>query len=167
MREKKKPKTRRLFLIIGAIAILLITIGLILNSMQKKNELKVENWDERSPYNVSDLTIQGIVYDVKTNFKIEGHYTYHVFPALIYVNITQVVWASDQLMSEMGIIELKNDTWHQQKTIVIAYDKPDAIQISKGQLIEASGCYYRLSISVYALKLVVAQSVNGSYVKPL
>jgi len=167
MKENKKPKSRLLFLIIVVMAILTITAGFVFNLMQKKNELKVENWDEENPPCDADLTIQGIVYEVKNNARIEGDYTYHVFPALIYVNISQVVWASEQLMSEMGIRELQNDTWHQKDTIVIAYDKPDVIQISKGQLIESSGCYYRISNSVYALKLVIAEGVNGSYVVPL
>jgi hypothetical protein len=159
-----KLRNKGFLLTIAAIAVVLIMIGVIFNLSQTKNDLQIENWDA-SAYNSSDLTIRGIVYDIKTNVKIEGAYTCHVFPALMYVNITQVVWASDQLMSGMGILELQNDTWNHKDTIIIAYDKPDEIQISNGQLIETSGCYFTKSISVYAMKLVIAEGINESYLK--
>ncbi|MGB9914872.1 MAG: hypothetical protein ACPLIG_03940 [Candidatus Bathyarchaeales archaeon] len=157
---------------IAVLTILLITGGFVVMLLQQNNEksqLTLENWDSHSEagYNVSDLTVRGIILDVKTNYEIRGHYTYHVFPAVIYINITEVVWASEQLMAEMGIRELTNDTWNYQNSIAIAYDKPDMPELSRGQLVEARGCYYRLSGSVYGGKLVVALGVDGSYVKLL
>lgn len=158
--------------VIAVLTILLITGGFVAMLLQQNNaksQLTLENWDSHSEagYNVSDLTVRGIILDVKTNYEIRGHYTYHVFPAVIYINITEVVWASEQLMAEMGIRELTNDTWNYQNSIAIAYDKPDVPELSRGQLVEARGCYYRLSGSVYGGKLVVALGVDGSYVKLL
>lgn len=173
MKEKKKFIRRKLLPIVAVLAILLIVVGFVAIIMyqqnEKDNQLELENWDAHSSagYNVSDLTVRGTIFDIKTNYEIRGPYTYHVFPAVIYINITEVVWASEQLMSEMGIRELTNDTWNYQNSIVIAYDKPDVPELSRGQLVESSGCYYRLSGSVYGGKLVVAPGVTESYVRPL
>jgi len=113
------------------------------------------------------LTTQGTVYEIQTNIQLNSSYGHHVFTALVYVNITHVVWASDRLMSDMSIKNLENSTWNKQNTIVIAYDKPESIHLSKGQLIEASGCYYTVSVSVYVNKLVDHPDIQGSYVKIL
>ena len=68
-------------------------------------------------------------------------------------------------MSEMGIREYQNDIWNRRDTITIAYDKPDVPELSKGQIVESSGVYYRRTGSVYLWKLVVAPSIKESFVK--
>lgn len=170
MKEAKKPGFRISLQVIAALAILLITIGFIAIVMnQQNNQLRLENFDAYSSgrYNASDLTVRGTIYDVKLNYEYRGEKTYHVFSALIYINITEVAWASEELLSEMGIQEYQKTVWDRQDTITIAYDKADVPELSIGQTIEASGVYFRLTGSVYLWKLVVAPSISESYVKTI
>ncbi|MDR1993088.1 MAG: hypothetical protein LBQ98_06290 [Nitrososphaerota archaeon] len=132
--------------------------------MSQKVNLQYEDWDPF--FNECDLTIHGVVYDIETNVKIENGYTYHEFPVLAFVNITNIVWASDSLMSST-ILQLQANTVFGSNALIIAFDKTDEFQISKGQLIESSGKYFTITPSVYVLKLVVAEGVSGSYLKPL
>jgi hypothetical protein len=144
--------------------ILILSVVLFLNLSPKPNDI-VENWSGSSYRDVSSLTIQGTIYKIETNKRIDSEYGYHVFPALVHVNITNVIWASEQLMKENGIRHLENRSWDRRNTIVIAYDKPESIQLSEGQLIEASGCYCQLSVSAYVNKLVIHPEIQGSYIK--
>jgi hypothetical protein len=144
--------------------ILILSILLIINLSSKPNDI-VENWSGSSYRDVSSLTIQGTVYKIETNKRINSEYGYHVFPAVVHVNITHVIWASEQLMNANGIRYLENSTWDRRNTIVIAYDKPESIQLSEGQLIEASGCYCQLSVSAYLNKLVIHSEIQESYIK--
>lgn len=169
MTNAKKQKNRRvIYIMIAALLIFGASVAVLTYQyLENSDKLGLETWDNYADagYNVSDLTITGQIYGIKTDYTIEGQYSYHKFPALIYLNITKVVWASEQLMSEMGINKLPNNTWSNQDTIVIAYDKEDVPSLTIGESIEASGCYFRLSNSVYGGKLVVAQGVNDSYVE--
>jgi hypothetical protein len=127
--------------------------------------LTLESWSEHSAYNSSNLVVRGTVYDIQTNATLSNEKLYHVFPALVYINITKVLWASDDLMSAFGIRQLTNAAWNHQNTIVIAYDVNEAIPIAKDQLVESSGCYFTKTTSVYLFKIVINSEIEGSYIK--
>ena len=167
MHERSKPKIRKFLLAIAVVAMLLVAVGVIvINEQAQDKPLFLENWDDDyssiPEYKTAHLTVRGTIYNLKLNHEIRQDVQYHVFPAVIYINITEVVWASEQLMTEWHIEELPKDTWYGQDTIGIAYDKPDVPKLSKGQTIEASGVYFGCTISACGFKLVVAPEIEGS-----
>ena len=167
-----KKKAGKYWLVVVSLVVLLVIAGVIAgtilqNQNNEENQPELENWGGGFGSNSSNLVIRGIVSDVKVDYEARGPYTYHVFPAIITLNITEVVWVSPQLIDEMNIRQLQNDTWDRETTIMIAYDKPDPPELSIGQLVESSGYYWTVAESMYGHKLVVEPSINESYVKPV
>jgi len=93
-------------------------------------------------------------------------YNYHIFPALIIINVTDVVKAEES-WSWANLTEAKEYWMNQNMTVV--YDKPDVPSLFVGQRVEASG-YFDMPIEdswSYSHKLVIAMEIDDSYIKPL
>jgi hypothetical protein len=121
-----------------------------------------ENWSLRT---TASTKVRGVVTGIYLNYDVENYgYSYHVFPALIIVNVTEVVEAG----SSWRDLTEESEHW-MNENMTVAYDKPDVPSLTVGQRVEASG-YYDLPVedtSSYSFKLVVDAKIEGSYVTPL
>jgi len=128
-----------------------------------------ENWSNLAPRNAT-VTVRGIVKEVELNHISYGLASYHIFPAVIILNITEVVWMSDEVHAFLNK-EINNtfynSFWKVGNLRSIGHDFKDVPNLTEGELIEASGYWLYTTDSAYSMKLVVAPNVNGSYVKPI
>lgn len=124
------------------------------------NPLSPENWSRTAD---SNLTVQGLITRIELNRKFEGFTAYHVFPAVIRINITQVVHVDNDFQTEQ--IPWDNKTWNGSPSLTIAYDQPYLLNLQMGQLIECRGHYISITDSAYSFKILVSNYVNDSYIK--
>jgi hypothetical protein len=129
--------------------------------LQNYFELRhLENWDtlvSRDPsFGTPTLTVRGIIKDFKLDYTSVGFTTHHTFPAVVSLNITEFVWVDD------GVCIGRN-----RSSIGIGYDFKNVPNFRVGEHWEASGYWFPVMESPYSNKLVVAPSINGSYMKPL
>ncbi len=110
----------------------------------------------------SNLTVQGIITKIELNHKSEGLTTYHIFPAVIVINITKVVRVNEDFQTEN--IKWNNTAWNGFQTLTIAYDQPYSLNLQIGQLIECRGYYVSVTDSAYSFKLILSPYVNESYI---
>ena len=99
------------------------------------------------------------------NHKSEGFTTYHVFPAAIVINITQVVRVDEDFQTEN--IQWDNTTWNGFSSLTIAYDQPYSLNLQIGQPVECRGYYISITDSAYSFKVVVSSYIHESYIKAL
>lgn len=158
---------KRLVLAIITVIVLLIIVIFVIRFWQinQNNQTQPSN---SNADNESNLVIQGLVFDVKMNYNVSSDGVYHIFPAIVTVNITKFVWISDQLKYQAGKSPQFRDYSWQNKTSIIAYDRFDVPNLIKGQLIEAKGYYYSGGpLFVYNNKLVIEPTITDSYLKSL
>ena len=115
----------------------------------------------------SNLAVRGIVTAVETNRKSDGlgFNSYHIFRFYIHLKITEIVWAEDWL-TEYNAVSYANDTVNGWSSVVIGYDNLDNPRLAVGQNVECRGYYVPVTDIPYSFKITVAQSINGSYLKP-
>jgi hypothetical protein len=94
------------------VAIVSIGIYEYLNPLSPENLTRTED---------SNLTVQGIITKIELKHESYGLSTYHVFPAVIVINITQVVQVEEDFHTEN--IQWDNATWNGFPSLTIAYDQ--------------------------------------------
>lgn len=138
------------------------------NENQSLNtQLILENWDNNAGY-ISNLIIQGKISEVKLNSNVTWFGSYHIFPAIITVEITNLVRISEKSKDQADISpQYREFNWGTITSIIVAYDRLDVPNLIKGQLVETKGCYYNGFLSTYRFKLVIEPTITDSYLKLL
>ena len=146
------------------LAIVIFSSSLVL-SLRTTHVLREELYDEWRLETTADTTVRGVITEISLNREVNSYgYSYHIFPALIIVNVTEVVEVGE---SWMNLTEL-SEHWVNEN-LTVAYDKSDVPDLSLGELVETSG-YYDTPIEdswSYSHKLIIATEVHNSYIKPL
>jgi hypothetical protein len=117
-------------------------------------------------YNFGDqpnITLRGSVISAAYNYEVNTGFSYHVFPAYVTFNVTQIVWGNGVWENQTQALNYLT-----RQDLVVYYEKTDAPNLSVGQQIEVSGHYCSwLEDSLYSETLVVSTAINGSYLNPL
>ena len=158
------PKMKRVFY--ALLAIMILSSALVF-TLQTTRVLREELYDDWTWTRTADTTVRGFVTAIYLDHEINNQdYSYHIFPAIIILNVTEVTEVSiDESWLNMTKV---SEGWLNQN-LTIAYDKPDVPSLKVGQRIEASG-YFEVPVedpSAYSHKLVVDSEIVDSYVKPL
>ncbi len=134
-------------------------------SLRATNVLREELYDQWTLTTAADTTVQGVVREIHLNYEVDNNgYSYHVFPALIIVTVTEVLKA-DSIWMNLSEAEAY---WVNQN-MTIGYDRTDVPNLVVGQQVEASG-YYDLLIedqTSFSSKLVISAKIDGSYIMSL
>jgi len=154
-------KTKRLLLLILAgVLIPASLVGAKILQDPIKPWMHEEDWSRIVAYDLycgnSTLIVRGIVSSVVLNHTGFGYVSYHTFPALITLNLTEAVWIND------GVWDEKH-----RAVITVGYDFPEVPNLTVGGSYEVSGFWLSITDSAYSYKLVVAPSIKDSYIKPL
>ncbi len=139
-------------------------------SLRATHFLREELYDVWRYQTTADTRVRGIVAAIYLNYEVNNRdYSYHIFPALIIVKVTEVLKvAEDSWSSQWENLTEANTYWVNQN-MTIGYDKPDVPSLTVGLRVEARG-YYDTAIEdswSYSDKLVIAQEINDSYIRPL
>jgi hypothetical protein len=156
---------RRLRKSIYALLAIVILSSTLVFSLRATHVLREELYDNWSYETTADTTIHGIITGIYLNYEVNCYnYSYHIFPALIIVNVTEVVKVGE---SWMNLTE-RSEQWINEN-MTVAYDKPDVPNLTIGQNVEANGYYDQPveDIWSYSNKLVITTKINDSYIKPL
>ena len=164
-RHLSQQKTRILRIGIYISLAMVICGSASVMALRATNVLREELYYDWTLTTTASTAVRGVVTGIYLNYEVnDGGYSYHIFPALIVVNVTEVVKVGESWMS---LTELSEHWVNENMTI--AYDKPDVPDLSVGQWVEASG-FFEVppeDWSYYSYKLVIAAEIDGSYVKSL
>jgi len=156
---------RRLRKSLYALLAVVVFSSALVFSLRATHALREELYNDWSLKTTADATVRGVVTGIYLNYEVNCYgYSYHVFPALIIVNVTEVVKVGE---SWMDLTE-ESEHWVNEN-MTVAYDKPDVPSVTVGQRVEASG-YFDMPIEdtwSYSYKLVIAAEIAGSYVASL
>lgn len=159
----KQERQKRDWILVAFLTLILIIIVVVSASIYRYlNPLIPENWTREVD---SNLTVQGIITKIELNHKSEGFTTYHMFPAVVVINITQVVRVDEDFQTEN--IRWNNTTWNGSPILTIAYDQPYSLNLQIGRLIECRGYYVSVTDSAYSFKLIISPHNNESYIAML
>jgi hypothetical protein len=144
---------------------ILILSATVVFSLRATHVLREELYDDWTYATVADTTVRGVVTGVYPNIEVDNdNYSYHVFPALIIMNVTDVIKAD---LWGMNLTETR-ERWINQN-LTVAYDRSDVPSLNVGERVEARG-YYDLPVEdswSYSNKLVIAAEIDGSQVTSL
>ena len=120
--------------------------------------------------NHSNIAALGVITEIYPNFTsygLGGPHTkpYHVFPEVIVVNMTQILWTTDGLNNSLAYWKSPNSLGVQFRDVPIAYDASDVPVLSVGQVVEFSGYYQSITDGVNSFFITISPNVNGSYLK--
>ena len=160
--SKQERRKRNWVLTAFFTLIIVITVVVSVGIYRYLNPLSPENWTRTVD---SNLTVQGIIIKIELNHKSEGFTTYHIFPAVIVINITQVVRVDEDFQTEN--IQWDNTTWNGSPILTIAYDQPYSLNLQIGQLIECRGYYISITDSAYSFKVIISSYIHESYLRTL
>jgi hypothetical protein len=168
--KREGSRWRRFLPAVIAITLILVAVaGAKIMTDPIKPWMSQENWTDLSPRNAT-ITVRGVAKEIKLEYISYGLVSYHVFPAVIIFNVTEVVWMSDEVRTFINYDinnTFYNSFWNPGNLRSIGYDNKDMPSLSEGSLLEASGYWIPDTDSAYSMKLVVAPNVIGSYVKSL
>jgi len=154
---------RRLRKSLYALLAIVILSSTIVFSLRATHVLREELYDNWSYETTADTTVRGVITGIYLNYEVNSYnYSYHIFPALIIVNVTEVVKVEE---SWMNLTE-RSEQWINEN-MTVAYDKLDVPNLTVGQNVEANG-YYDQPVEdtwSYSNKLVIATDIDDSYVK--
>lgn len=156
------PKKLQLTNVLYVALIAVIIVSAFVFSLRVTN-LVHEQWPESyHGGSTSNLALRGIITDVKLNYEVNTGYSYHIFPAILTLDVANFVWGSD--------IYNQTDSaryWENQN-IVIYFEKSTIPKLSVGQQIEVKGYYTPwIEDSLYSNKLVVSPVISQSGIHPL
>jgi hypothetical protein len=111
-----------------------------------------------------NLTVNGTINSVALNYEVNTGFSYHIFPAYLTINVSEVIWGGHHWENQTTAAEYLQH----QGSIVVYFEKTDVPSLAVGQQVEISG-YYCLWMedSLYSNTLVVSPNVNGSYLNSL
>jgi hypothetical protein len=123
------------------------------------HEQRLEDWSGT----IVNLTVQGIVSDVKLNYEVNTGYSYHISAAYVTLNVTKVLWATEFWENLTNAVE-----YYTGRTIIVSYDKPNPPSLNAEQLVEVCG-YYSPWIEDWILsdKLIVTSTMAQGYLNLL
>ena len=161
---------RSLKKILYGLLVFVIFSSALVFSLRTTGALREELFDDWSYKTTADTTVRGVVTEIFLNYEVNNHgYSYHIFPALMIVNVSEVLKAARASAGETwSNLTEANEYWVNQN-MTVAYDKPDIPSVTVGQRVEASG-YFDMPIEdtwSYSYKLVIAAEIDDSYVLPL
>jgi hypothetical protein len=110
----------------------------------------------------SNLSIRGVINSIEENHKAEGMGAYHIFRYYLRVNISEIVWAENDLanwINGTNLLSVGN-------IVEIGYDYLDKPQIAVGQMIECKGFYEAITDTPQSLRITIAPVISESYLKP-
>jgi hypothetical protein len=150
----------------GAFVVLAMVIvaSSLLISLRATNIVH-EQWLEKYwGGNTPNLTLRGVVTDVRLNHEINTGYSYHIFPAYVTLNVTEVVWAGEYWQNQTTAAGY----WLNQGSAVIGYEKTDAPELLVGQQVEVKGffCLW-MEDSLYSGMVVISPDMNEGYIRLL
>ncbi len=157
----KQALKKSAYLLLGIVIIssALLISARATNLIQEDYRSIVNFSGEPSP----NLTLKGTVVSFELNREVTAGYGYHIFPAYLTLNVTEVVWSTDPWRNQT----IANQTFFGQ-SLIVYYDKPDVPSLKVGQQVEATGFYCPwYEDYLYSDVLVVSSNVNGSYIKDL
>ena len=156
---------RSLKKILYGLLVFVIFSSALVFSLRTTHALREEYYDDWSYKTTADTTVRGVITGMYLNYEVDCYgYSYHIFPALIIVNVTEVVKVGK---SWWNLTE-ESERWVNEN-MTVAYDKPDVPSVTVGQRVEASGVFDvpPEEIWSYSFKLVIAAEIDGSYVMSL
>lgn len=157
LKENKHPALRKAVYILLAIVIVASGSVIFVRVTNVVHEQILATYNGGSTPN---LTLRGVITEVRLNYEVNDGYYYHIFPAYIVMNITEFVWSNE--------IWPTSDYWQQQGSVVIYFEKTVVPNLAVGQGVEVCGYYNTWrEDSFYNDKLSVTPSISESYVKPL
>lgn len=151
---------RNVFLVVAVAIVAIIVLAYAINQ-----ELVSEHMYPRDTiHENSNLWIRGTVASIEENHKSQGLAinNYHIFRFYVQLNITEIVWISNDLADWIAF-SAGNNTINNQSSIGIGYDNPNDLQLLIGQTVECKGYYLPVTDTPYSFIIIVAPRVNGSY----
>ncbi len=157
-------KTRTLKRTVYLLLVIVVLASSALISARATNIIHEQHLENFDYANSPNLTVKGTINSVKLNYEVNNGFSYHIFPAYLTLEISEVVWSGQPWENQTTAAEY---LLHQGSTIVY-FEKTDVPSLMVGQQVEVSG-YYCLWIedSLYSSTLVVSPNINGSYLSPL
>ena len=118
----------------------------------------------------SNIAARGIVTEIYPNFTsygLGGPHTkpYHVFPEVIVVNLTQVLWAADDINGSLAYWKSPHSLGVQFRDIALAYDTSDVPDLTIGQTVEFSGFYLGVTDMANSFFVTISPNITDSYLK--
>jgi hypothetical protein len=156
-RLKNSPKLRKAAYLGLSIIVLISGLLISLRATNVLHEQRLENWTGT----VVNLTVQGLISDVRFNYEVNNGYNYHIFLEYITLSVTKVLWVNSEGEN------LTNTAYSlSNQTLVVCCDKPKTPTLNTGESVEVNGYYDgSLGNSVYSGKLIVSPSMNESYIE--
>jgi hypothetical protein len=147
------------------IAVVLVAVVLAAGVMWQQELVASHMYPRQALHENSNLSVKGIVLSIEENYARQGYgYTaYHYFRYYIRLNITEVVWLSDDLSEVLG--SSWNGTSSEGRIIGIGYEY-DAPEVEVGQNVECRGYYVSVTDTPYSYIITVAPTVSESFLKP-
>jgi hypothetical protein len=122
------------------------------------HEQRLETWSGTTV----NLTIQGVVANVKLNYEVNTGYSYHIFPVYFTLNVTKVLWVgpSEFCGNLANAVEYWSNT-----TVVVACDKQAPQGLAVRQTVEVNGYFGTwMEDSIYSGMMIVAPTMSEGYV---
>ena len=137
---------------VAVIAVSVVVLALVIN----QDTISKHMYPQDALHGNSNLHVRGVVTSIEENYKSCGQIDYHIFRFYIRLNITEVVWVSEDI-GTFG---------KGMNTIGIGYDNLDNPQLSIGQIVECKGYFLFIFDSPFGGKITVAPSISESYLEP-
>ncbi len=160
LKRLNTPRIRKTLYVFFAIVIVVCSL---LISVRATGVVR-EEWLEKYTFDKSpNISLRGVVTSMVRNHEVNTGYSYHIFPAYVTLKVTEIVWGSGCWENQSSAYD-----YFSRQDLTVYYEKTEVPKIAVGQQVEVKG-YYLLWFedSLYSGKLVVAQGVNGSYLKLL
>jgi hypothetical protein len=156
-------RTRALRRGIYVVLVLVIVLSASIISLRATNLIHEQRQVNFSGASCPNLALRGVIADIKLNYEVNTGYSYHIFPAYITLNLTAVTWADGDWQNQTAA----NQYWV-NRGIIVAYEGTDVPKLLVGQQVEAKGyCVFWLEDWLFSGMLVVAPSINDSYIKSI
>ncbi len=117
----------------------------------------------------SNLIVRGTVASIEENHKSQGMMigSYHIFRYFIALNITKIVWVSEDHAEDIRTTS-ENNTVMGFDVIAVGYDNyivnPQQVL---GQAVECKGYYEPRTDSEWSFIITVSPSISESYLKQI
>jgi hypothetical protein len=168
MTEKKREKRRWLLpTLISVVVVSAVLIGVFIwvesTSVQWILVPSLES-------DHSNIAARGVITEIHWNYTSYGFGTetrrpYHVYPALVVINISQVLWTTDGVHDSLTYWKYPPYEKPPFRDICLAYDASDVPDVAVGQDVDFCGYYVQYTDSPDSFLVVISPSVNGSYLR--
>lgn len=162
----KWPLGKRKWSLVIAVAV--IAVSIVLALVINEQLINKHMYPQDSIQENSNLSVRGVITSIEENHRSQGMliYDYHIFRFYIQLNITEIVWITEDLAHSIDF-STENNTINDRNSISIGYDNSDKPQLSIGQTVECRGYYLPATDTPYSFKITVAPTISESYFEPL